>query len=67
VDFEKDKMPESVTQVYNAEAEKELILKSYRSLLRACKPNMDKGDKKLIRLAFDIALEAHKDMRRKNR
>ncbi len=58
-------MSENTTQVYNAEAEKELILKSYRSLLRAMKQNMDKGDKKLIRLAFDIALEAHKDMRRK--
>ncbi len=58
-------MPDNITQVYNADAEKEAILKSYRALLRACKPNMDKGDKKLIRLAFDIALEAHKDMRRK--
>jgi guanosine-3',5'-bis(diphosphate) 3'-pyrophosphohydrolase len=65
VDFDKNKMPENITQVHHAEAEKELILKSYRSLLRACKPTMDKGDKKLIRLAFDIALEAHKDMRRK--
>ena len=58
-------MPEQVTQAYNKEAEKETILKAYRSLLRACRQNMDKGDKKLIRLAFDIALEAHKDMRRK--
>ncbi len=65
MDFDKDKMPEQVTPVYNREAEKETILKSYRALLRACRPNMDKGDKKLIRLAFDIALEAHKDMRRK--
>lgn len=58
-------MPDQVTQVYSRESEKETILKSYRSLLRACRQNMDKGDKKLIRLAFDIALEAHKDMRRK--
>ncbi len=58
-------MSENITQVYSADDEKEAILKSYRALLRACKPNMDKGDKKQIRLAFDIALEAHKDMRRK--
>ena len=58
-------MSENITQIYSADDEKEAILKSYRALLRACKPNMDKGDKKQIRLAFDIALEAHKDMRRK--
>ncbi|MCX6292488.1 MAG: bifunctional (p)ppGpp synthetase/guanosine-3',5'-bis(diphosphate) 3'-pyrophosphohydrolase [Bacteroidetes bacterium] len=58
-------MSDHETPVYNADAEKETILKSYRALLRACKPNIDKGDKKQIRLAFDIALEAHKDMRRK--
>src|SRR5690349_3161157 len=58
-------MSENVAQVYNSEIEKELIRKNYRSLLRACRPNMNKGDKKQIRHAFDIALEAHKDMRRK--
>src|SRR5262245_35520894 len=58
-------MPEPVTEEFHANTEKESILKSYRALLRACKPNIDKGDKKQIRLAFDIALEAHKDMRRK--
>ena len=49
-----------------AENEKQEILKRYRALLRACRPNIDKGDKKLIRSAFDLALEAHKDMRRKS-
>ena len=48
------------------EAEKKEILKRYRSLLRACKPTLEKGDKELIRKAFDIALEAHKDMRRRS-
>ena len=48
------------------EAEKKEISKRYRHLLRACKSNLDKKDKKLIRLAFDTALEAHKDMRRKS-
>lgn len=50
----------------DAEAEKKEILKRYRNLLKVCKPNMDKADKKNIRLAFDTALEAHKEMRRKS-
>lgn len=48
------------------EEENKEILKRYRSLLRACKNNIDKTDRKLIRLAFDTALEAHKDMRRRS-
>lgn len=48
------------------EAEKKEILKRYRELLRACKRTLQKGDKLLIRKAFDIALEAHKEMRRKS-
>ncbi len=47
-------------------AENKEILKRYRSLLKACRPNIDKGDRKLIRLAFDTALEAHKEMRRRS-
>ncbi len=52
--------------VIDIEQEKKEILKRYRSLLRACKRTIEKGDKLLIRKAFDIALEAHKDMRRKS-
>jgi guanosine-3',5'-bis(diphosphate) 3'-pyrophosphohydrolase len=48
------------------EAEKKEILKRYRALLHACKRTLEKGDKLHIRKAFDIALEAHKDMRRKS-
>ena len=48
------------------EAEKKEILKRYRALLRACKSTMQKGDKRMIRLAFDMALESHQDMRRKS-
>jgi GTP pyrophosphokinase len=48
------------------EAEKKEILKRYRALLNACKRTLQKGDKLQIRKAFDIALEAHKDMRRKS-
>ncbi len=50
----------------SAELEKKEILKQYRALLRACKRTREKGDKELIRKAFDLALEAHSDMRRKS-
>lgn len=52
--------------VIDLETEKKEILKRYRGLLRACKRTLEKGDKLLIRKAFDIALEAHKNMRRKS-
>ena len=51
--------------IIDLEVEKKEILKRYRSLLRACRRTLEKGDKLLIRKAFDLALEAHKDMRRK--
>lgn len=54
------------TLVIDLEAEKKEILKRYRALLRACKPTLQRGDKKEIRKAFDMALESHKDMRRKS-
>jgi guanosine-3',5'-bis(diphosphate) 3'-pyrophosphohydrolase len=53
-------------QIIDTEAEKKEILKRYRNLLKVCKPNMDKDDKKQIRLAFETAVEAHKEMRRKS-
>ncbi len=52
--------------VIDLEAEKKEILKRYRALLKACKPTMQKGDKSMIRRAFDMALESHQDMRRKS-
>jgi len=54
------------TLVIDLEAEKQEILKRYRALLRACKSTLQKGDKKEIRKAFDMALESHKNMRRKS-
>ncbi len=56
----------SAEPIIDIEQEKKEILKRYRALLRACKRTLEKGDKLLIRKAFDIALEAHKDMRRKS-
>ena len=52
--------------VIDIEAEKKEILKRYRALLRACKPTMQKGDKRMIRIAFDMALQSHQNMRRKS-
>lgn len=52
--------------VIDLEAEKKEILKRYRALLRASKSTLQRGDKKEIRKAFEMALESHKDMRRKS-
>src|ERR1044071_4186071 len=52
--------------VIDLEEEKNEILKRYRALLRASKSTLQKGDKRMIRKAFDMALESHKDMRRKS-
>lgn len=52
--------------VIDLEAEKKEILKRYRALLRACRSTMQKGDKRMIRLAFNMALESHENMRRKS-
>lgn len=46
--------------------EKVHILRDYRAVLKAIKPRMREGDDKRIRLAFELAFEAHKDMRRKS-
>jgi len=50
----------------NEEEEKKLILREYRALLRALKTRLKKGDKALVRRAFEIAADAHIDMRRKS-
>lgn len=48
------------------EKEKVEILNRYRALLRSVRGKIDTKDKKLIRKAFDLAVDAHKDMRRKS-
>jgi GTP pyrophosphokinase len=50
----------------NEEQEKKLILREYRALLRALKSKLKPGDKNMIRTAFEMAVEAHKTMRRKS-
>ncbi|MBL7692170.1 MAG: bifunctional (p)ppGpp synthetase/guanosine-3',5'-bis(diphosphate) 3'-pyrophosphohydrolase [Flavipsychrobacter sp.] len=58
----------STPEVYNKteEEEKKLILREYRGLLRALKQDIKKGDKALLRHAFEMAVEAHKNTRRKS-
>ncbi|EOZ99620.1 GTP pyrophosphokinase, (p)ppGpp synthetase II [Indibacter alkaliphilus LW1] len=48
------------------EEERKEILKRYRRLLRMAKPLLKEGDAKLIKKAFNVANEAHKEMRRKS-
>ena len=48
------------------EKERKEILAEYRSLLRAAERSKGRKEKQEIRKAFDLALEAHKDMRRKS-
>jgi len=48
------------------EIERKEILKKYKNLLRSVKHELNSEQKRLIRMAFDLALDAHKDMRRKS-
>jgi GTP diphosphokinase / guanosine-3',5'-bis(diphosphate) 3'-diphosphatase len=52
--------------VIDTEQEKKEIINRYRRLLRKAKPILKDGDAKLIKKAFTISLQAHKDMRRKS-
>lgn len=53
------------TQI-DEEQEKKIILREYRALLKALKERIKKGDRKQLRAAFEMAVEAHKEMRRKS-
>ncbi|MFT7590984.1 MAG: guanosine-3',5'-bis(diphosphate) 3'-pyrophosphohydrolase, partial [bacterium] len=53
-------------QIFDLEEEKKEILNRYRGLLRVSKSTREEGDGKIIRKAFELALNAHKDMRRKS-
>jgi GTP pyrophosphokinase len=50
----------------NEEQERKEILRQYRALLRSLRPKLKRGDKELVRTAFEMAVEAHKTMRRKS-
>ena len=48
------------------EEEKQLIQREYRKLLKAIKSEMDDNDQKMIRMAYELAVEAHSKQRRKS-
>ena len=48
------------------EAENKAIAQEYKELLRISYQSLTADDKKIIRKAFDVAVEAHKDQRRKS-
>jgi GTP diphosphokinase / guanosine-3',5'-bis(diphosphate) 3'-diphosphatase len=52
--------------VIDTEQEKKEIINRYRRLLRKAKPILKEGDARLIKKAFTMSLDAHKDMRRKS-
>lgn len=49
-----------------AEKDKKLIQDAYRSLLRTIKSPLDEQDSRMIRKAYEMAVEAHKEQRRKS-
>ena len=50
----------------DVEQEKKEIVRQYRALSRVLRPKIKKGDKELLRTAFEMATNAHKTMRRKS-
>ena len=54
-------MEEVAVEKENAE-----IVKRYKALLRSCNSDITREDKKLIRKAFNLAVEAHSGVRRKS-
>lgn len=48
------------------EKERKEILSAFRGLLRVSKEKRTRQETRMIRKAFDVAVEAHKDMRRKS-
>jgi GTP pyrophosphokinase len=62
-----DNTPEIASQYQlDEEQEKKEIVRHYRALLRSLRPKIKKGDKELLRTAFEMATNAHKTMRRKS-
>jgi guanosine-3',5'-bis(diphosphate) 3'-pyrophosphohydrolase len=51
---------------YYSESEKKEIKVRYRTILKEAKPYLQGDDLKQIRKAFDISMDAHKEMRRKS-
>jgi GTP pyrophosphokinase len=56
----------STTYIADPEQERKEILKRYRSLLNAWSTRAELKNKRTVRKAFNLAVSAHKDMRRKS-
>jgi GTP diphosphokinase / guanosine-3',5'-bis(diphosphate) 3'-diphosphatase len=54
------------TPIIDPEEERREIVRRYRALLRVCHRSRSRSDRARIRKAFEVAVEAHKDMRRKS-
>ncbi|MBG9376523.1 bifunctional (p)ppGpp synthetase/guanosine-3',5'-bis(diphosphate) 3'-pyrophosphohydrolase [Panacibacter sp. DH6] len=65
---EQVRIAENVLPKYtlNEEQERKEILRQYRALLRSLRAKLKRGDKELVRTAFEMAADAHKTMRRKS-
>ena len=57
---------QTLERVVPDKAERQLIQRAYRKLLRAVKTPMTDDDKNNIRRAFELAVAAHKEQRRKS-
>jgi guanosine-3',5'-bis(diphosphate) 3'-pyrophosphohydrolase len=68
VEYSENDIKPAIVTNYNLdeEQEKKEIVRKYRALLRALRPKIKKGDKELLRTAFEMAANAHKTMRRKS-
>ncbi len=68
MDYSENDIKPTIVTTYNLdeEQEKKEIVRKYRALLRALRPKIKKGDKELLRTAFEMAANAHKTMRRKS-
>lgn len=53
-------------ETLDLEAERKEILRRYKLLLKSAKPRLNEGDSLIIKKAFYMAVDAHKDMRRKS-
>ena len=51
---------------YEIDQEKKEIIRRYRKLLRHAKPFLKDDDAKIIKRAFNMSQEAHKNMRRRS-
>lgn len=52
--------------VIDTEKENKEIVKAYRNVIKACKRGLDNNDRRQIRKAFEMAVDAHRNMRRKS-